>query len=149
MTSQPNRRGGRHVAPKVVNERRRMIIMIILAAVMALIAVVCVLYRVWFVKPELPPVSESRPPVSSVSPSGSPEGPDEPNYEAVQPMVSGDRKSKDYYTFFVFGTDETSNLTDTMMVVSYDLTNQKATVMSLPRDTLINVKRAYKKLNGV
>ena len=36
-----------------------------------------------------------------------------------------------------------------MMVVSYDVTNQKATVMSIPRDTLINVKRPYKKLNGV
>jgi len=152
MTSQPNRKRGQRVAPKKVkkvNERRRMIIMIVLAVIMSLIAVVCVLYRLWFVEPELPPVSESNPPLGSVQPSENPVTPDEPDYDPVEPMVSGERKSKNFYTFLVFGTDESSNLTDTMMVVSYDLTNQKATVMSLPRDTLINVKRSYKKLNGV
>ena len=155
MTSQPNRKGGRHVAKKEPNYRRRMIIMIVLAVIMVLAATVCVLVRTWVVKPTLPPAVESPSPEPTVNaapesqdPAVSPT-PNLPEYDPVQPKVSGERKSKDFYTILVFGTDETSGLTDTMMVVSYDVTNQKASVMSLPRDTLINIKRSYKKLNGV
>ena len=58
--------------------------------------------------------------------------------DSVQPKVSGERKSEDFYTILVFGPDEVSGSTDVMMLVSYDVTNQQATVMSFPRDTLIN-----------
>jgi len=159
MTSQPNRKGGRHVAKKEPNYRLRMTVMVILAVVMILIAAVCVFYRSWVERPVLPPGTEnpSQMPAQSSAPGASQDPgvsatPDLPDYDPVQPKVSGDRKSKDFYTILVFGTDESSNLTDTMMVVSYDVTNQKATVMSLPRDTIIN-SRAYgvdaKKLNAV
>ena len=159
MTSQPNRKGGRHLAKKEPNYRRRMILMIVLAVVMVLAAVICVLVSKWVQRPELPPTVENPthapvqtlPPASSHDPEVSPT-PSLPEYDPVQPKVSGERKSKDFYTILVFGTDESSNLTDTMMVVSYDVTNQKAAVMSLPRDTIIN-SRAYgvdaKKLNAV
>lgn len=122
----------------------RLAILIVLAVVMALIATVCVLYRVWVVKPTLPSVDED--PVASQS--GEPGS----DVDAVQPKVSGERKSQDYYTILVFGADETSGLTDTMMVVSYDVTNQKASVMSIPRDTLINTAAtgiSNKQINSV
>lgn len=137
------------MAKKEPNYRLRMVIMIILALIMVLIAAVCVLYRVWVVKPDLPATNTPGPVISDPGVVESGEVLDEPTYDPVQPKVSGERKSQDYYTILVFGTDESSNLTDTMMVVSYDVTNQKASVMSLPRDTLINISRSYKKLNGV
>lgn len=137
------------MAKKKTNERLRMIIMIVLAVIMALIATACVLYRTWVVKPELPPVGNATPEPTHSSETIESQTPDLPDYDPVQPKVSGERKSEDCYTILVFGTDVASGLTDTMMVVSYDVTNQQATVMSIPRDTLINVKRSYKKLNGI
>ena len=36
-----------------------------------------------------------------------------------------------------------------MLLASYDVTNQKATVMSIPRDTMVNIPYDVKKINGV
>ena len=36
-----------------------------------------------------------------------------------------------------------------MLLASYDVTNQKATVMSIPRDTMVNVSWDIKKINSV
>ena len=39
--------------------------------------------------------------------------------------------------------------TDTMLLASYDVTNQKATVMSIPRDTMVNIPYDIKRINAV
>lgn len=65
-----------------------------------------------------------------------------------QPLLSGARK-EDYYTFLLFGTDKFSGSTDTIMVVSYDVKNQKLNLMSIPRDTMVNVSWDIKKINSV
>ena len=124
-------------------EKRIMVIMIVLAVVMVIAAAVVVFYNRWVKKPNLPPGPG---PSASLAP-----GETEPplNIDAVQPKVSGDRKSKEIFTILVFGADVASGLTDTMMLVTYDVTNQRAAVMSLPRDTLINVSRWNKNLNAV
>ena len=36
-----------------------------------------------------------------------------------------------------------------MLLASYDVTNQKATVMSIPRDTMVNVPWDIKRINSV
>ena len=159
MSEHPNQRkhGGSRVAPKPQKkvtprqkkrEKQIMVVMIVLAVIMVIAAAVAVLYTRWVQKPELPSTSEN--PSPGISQPADPNatesmGPGEevskePEYDPVQPKVSGERKSEDFYSILVFGTDESSNLTDTMMVVSYDVTNQKATAMSIPRDTLINTK---------
>ena len=134
-------------------ERLIMIAMLVLAAVMSVAAAVVVLYSRWVKKPVLPPG-----PVQSGAPveSGQPADPSaEPTlgFDAVEPKVGGERKSEDIFTILIFGADVASGLTDTMMVATYDVTNQKATVMSLPRDTLINSSARpgidAKKLNAV
>ena len=133
-------------------EKRIMIAMIALAVVMVLAASVALLIRRWFKKPDLPPgpsqtgsVTESGAPVTD--PSAEPTL----DFDAVQPLAGGERKSEDFYTVLIFGTDEVSGLTDTIMVASYDVTNQKATVLSIPRDTLINnayLDKANKSINA-
>ena len=76
---------------------------------------------------------------------------DEIDYgDGVRPRVSGERKSKDFYTVLVLGRDTGGGgNTDTMLLASYDVTNQKATVMSIPRDTMVNVPWDIKKINSV
>ncbi len=70
--------------------------------------------------------------------------------EGVRPRVDGERKSKDFYTVLVLGRDTGGGgNTDTMLLASYDVTNQKATVMSIPRDTMVNVAWDIKRINSV
>ncbi|MDR1692561.1 MAG: LCP family protein [Oscillospiraceae bacterium] len=61
-------------------------------------------------------------------------------------VTDADRK-KDFYTLLIVGTDGGVN-TDTIMVASYDNTAKSANLISIPRDTLVNVKRKVKKINA-
>ncbi len=47
----------------------------------------------------------------------------------------------------VVGVDSTASLTDTIMVVSYDLDNNSINVLSIPRDTRMYVGSRYQKIN--
>ena len=70
--------------------------------------------------------------------------------EGTPPRADGERKSEDYYTVLILGRDTGGGgNTDTMLLASYDVTNQKATVMSIPRDTMVNVSWDIKKINSV
>ena len=70
--------------------------------------------------------------------------------EGIRPRQSGLRKSEDFYTVLVLGRDTGGGgNTDTMLLASYDVANQKANVMSIPRDTMINVPWDVKKINSV
>ena len=70
--------------------------------------------------------------------------------DGVRPRADGERKSEDFYTVLILGLDTGGGgHTDTMMLASYDVTNQKATVMSIPRDTMVNVPWDVKKINSV
>ena len=70
--------------------------------------------------------------------------------EGTAPRADGERKSEDFYTVLILGRDTGGGgNTDTMLLASYDVTNQKATVMSIPRDTMVNVSWDLKKINSV
>ncbi len=47
----------------------------------------------------------------------------------------------------IVGVDSTASLTDTIMVVSYDLDNNSVDVLSIPRDTRMYVGSRYQKIN--
>lgn len=141
---------------KKKHEKRIMVIMIILAVIMAIAAAVAVFWTRWIVKPNLPSPTPTASGNLEPAESRQPEAPeiseapaDELAFDPVEPKVSGKRKSEDFYTVLIFGSDVTSGLTDTIMVGSYDITNQRATLMSIPRDTLVNVRSSYKLINGV
>lgn len=122
-----------------------MIAMIVLAVLMVCVAAATLLYNRWFQKPSLPPnLAEPGAPSVTMPPVESGELPSE-----TEKPVGSRRKSEDIYTILVFGSDQVSGLTDTMMVVTYDVTNQRASVMSIPRDTLVNVRGSNKQLNAV
>ena len=70
--------------------------------------------------------------------------------EGTRPRSDGERKSEDYYTVLILGRDTGGGgNTDTMLLASYDVTNQKATVMSIPRDTMVNIPYDIKRINAV
>ena len=69
-------------------------------------------------------------------------------YDGDMPTVSGDRK-EGVYTFLLVGTDKGDGNTDTIMVASYDTVNQDVSIMSIPRDTMINASWDLKKINSV
>ena len=70
--------------------------------------------------------------------------------DGTGPKADGERKSKDYYSVLILGRDTGGGgNTDTMLLASYDVTNQKASVMSIPRDTMVNVSWDVKKINSV
>ncbi len=53
--------------------------------------------------------------------------------------VTGDKNAlnDDVYTFLATGCDKGGNLTDVIMVISYNMKDQKAAIMSIPRDTYV------------
>ena len=130
------------------------VIMVLLASILALWAILTTFFNRWIVEPEIPNAVGTDTVVPNTDTISS-----DPTliFDAVAPLIGGERKSEDFRTILIFGTDQTSGLTDTIMVVSYDITNQKATVMSIPRDTILNVSyrgisskqiNAQYKLNG-
>jgi LCP family protein required for cell wall assembly len=59
-----------------------------------------------------------------------------------------DKDCKDgFYTFLVAGTDKEGYHTDTIMVASLDTASHKASIVSVPRDTQVDVTRNPQKIN--
>ncbi len=116
-----------------------------LLAVAIILAVVLLGVVAWdalFVKPDLPG--------NGTQPDGTPTENGIDYGDGIQPRVSGERKSQDYYTVLILGRDTGGGgNTDTMLLASYDVTNQKATVMSIPRDTMVNIPYDIKRINAV
>ena len=114
-----------------------------LIAVAAVLAVALMGVAAWkslFVRPELPD--------KGTGPDGSAQEIDWG--EGVRPPGGGARKRKANRTVLIRGRDTGGGgNTDTMLLASYDVTNQKATVMSIPRDTMVNIPYDVKKINGV
>lgn len=59
-----------------------------------------------------------------------------------------DGRKDGVYTFLVAGTDQISNNTDTIMIGRFDTVNHKLNIVSIPRDTLINIQHEVKKANA-
>ena len=130
------------------------VLLAILVILLVLAAAAVIIYRSWVVKPPLPGGT------GSGSSSGSDPQPTtvidpETGEEIVTDENTGSsaaqRKSQDYYTILVVGTDTSSDSTDTIMLVSYDVTNQTAAVMSIPRDTLVDAygNGRYTRINTI
>ncbi|MCL2004233.1 MAG: LCP family protein [Oscillospiraceae bacterium] len=65
---------------------------------------------------------------------------------APEGVTDEDRKP-DFFTVLILGLDSGVN-NDAIMVASYDAANREAHLISIPRDTLVNVTRRVKKINA-
>ncbi len=123
---------------------------LVAVCVLLLVALGLVLgYRALFAKPDIP----DKPGTGLAKPGSSAAGSqaEEIDYgDGVRPHVGGERKSENWYTVLILGRDTGGGgNTDTMLLASYDVTNQRATVMSIPRDTMVNVPWDIKRINSV
>ena len=121
---------------------RQQKLLIAVAVVLAIVLIAVVACQSLFVRPDLPDKNAD-------ADSGTQE--EEIDWgEGTRPRSDGERKSQDYYTVLILGRDTGGGgNTDTMLLASYDVTNQKATVMSIPRDTMVNVSWDIKRINSV
>ena len=121
---------------------RQQKLLIAVAVVLAIVLIAVVACQSLFVRPDLPNKNAD-------ADSGTQE--EEIDWgEGTRPRSDGERKSQDYYTVLILGRDTGGGgNTDTMLLASYDVTNQKATVMSIPRDTMVNVSWDIKRINSV
>lgn len=111
----------------------------VLFAVAAVLLVLFVVYRQWAKAPDLP---------GSAAVPGAPEAPDGESGEA--PGATAQNRKQGFYTFLVIGRDTGGGgNTDTLMLAAYDTKNQKAALMSIPRDTMVDVSWDVKKINTV
>lgn len=77
-----------------------------------------------------------------------PEGPGSAA-DTLQPESVGERKSADMYTVLIAGQAGPDSNTDTILLASYDVTNQKVTVVNIPRETMVNVPWDIKTIGSV
>ena len=108
-------------------------------------------YIAWEKPPERPGGGLVDPTYESTDPEdgGSPDATAEPTVSPTEDPNAGAPASlnENMYTFLVVGLDQVSNSTDTMMVGRIDTENHTIDVVSLPRDTLVNVSWSVKKIN--
>ncbi len=103
------------------------VIVVLLAGLLAL--------RWWIRVPDLPDEPVIDQPSSSEGPGG-------------QATAHGGRR-EGVYTFLVVGRDVISGSTDTMLLLTYDTKAKTIQGLNLPRDTMVNVSTASKRLNAV
>lgn len=106
-----------------------------LVVISAIIVAVFVAFQLLVKPPEQTPpspVPEQTPVNNPLSPSGSGAASSEEEPERALERRDG------VYTVLLAATDKEGFRTDTMMVMTYDVPNQKVGVISVPRDTLID-----------
>lgn len=91
---------------------------------------------------------------TSPQPSAAPSDPQTSNHpqESQEPQAPQEvvlRRSEGVYTCLLAGTDDGNGCADTLMFGVFDTVNKKASLVSIPRDTLVNVKGKDYKINAV
>lgn len=69
--------------------------------------------------------------------------------ESQSPQELVLRRREGVYTCLLVGTDDGNGCADTLMFGVFDTVNKKASLVSIPRDTLVNVKDKDYKINAV
>lgn len=138
--------------PRTRKEKIRLAVILGLVVLLALLVVAFAVYRSWAKAPEIP--STPKP-----TPSASLDGEEDPVDNTVEdtqsnlgedPQTQGGDRKEDFYTFLVVGRDTGGGgNTDTILLAAYDVVNQELNVMSIPRDTMVNVPWDIKRINSV
>ncbi len=63
-------------------------------------------------------------------------------------IEEGPKRKEDFITILLIGRDRVGLNTDVLILMSYDMAANKVSMMSIPRDTMVNVERKNKKINS-
>lgn len=121
---------------------------IVICVILVLVFGAVAAYMIWEKPPERQGGGLVDPIAPSVSPSGDEQSP-EPSVEPTEDPNAGAPASlnENMYTFLVVGLDKVGYNTDTMMVGRLDTETHEINVVSIPRDTMVNVSWSVKKVN--
>ena len=115
---------------------------------LSLIHIFVIVYALFEKPPERGQSGLVRPGAESTAPesadpnaSATPTPTEDPNAGAPASLVDG------MYTFLIVGFDQVAYHTDTIMVGRMDTVNHTINVVSIPRDTLMNISGGTKKIN--
>lgn len=110
-------------------------------------------------RPDPPPVSNGNDPVGDPGPVGDSSGgqtggdPQQPGpsdpvvQDPVQNPIRELKRKDDFYTFVIAGTNDGYN-TDTILLGGIDVKSHKITLMSIPRDSMVDREVKYRKINN-
>ena len=116
-------------------------------AVLTLMITAGTLWGAWNIIAPKPAVADDTPPVATrteTSDASAPTAEQSPETEADGAY----RRRKDCWTFLLVGMDKGGGNTDTLMLVTYDVAQQKVSVGSIARDTRVDADRRLKKINA-
>jgi LCP family protein required for cell wall assembly len=121
----------------------------VLVLIVAAVGIMAVL-KLGAKPPEVKNTLRPRPPgaTQGQQPVYDPDDPDATIPPAIPPAEEVGRNGG-MYTFLVLGMDDGNGNTDTMMVATLNTTTHKLNVVSIPRDTLVNVSWPTKKANSL
>lgn len=109
--------------------RRRKVLLVVLIVLLALVAAGVIIHQIYVRPPEIPSQETS---------------------QGTDPGVLGAGRRDGVYTFLLVGRDDGGGgNTDTIMVGCYDVKNATLDVLSIYRDTLVDVPWEIKKINSV
>lgn len=123
-------------------------------SLLILVMVASALWGAWQVLVPEPAIADNVPPVavptaSSREPVQTAEQDDKETSASSAAVVDETYKRKDsYWTFLLIGMDKGGGNTDSLMLVTYDVANQRVSVGSIARDTRVDVERSLKKINA-
>ena len=106
---------------------------------MVLSALIVVTYCLWTYAIQPPTIEE---PPAETAPAET--GPAETAPGETAPIETGPvrERREQVYTCLIFGMDDGNGNTDTIMVATFDVPNQKIGLMSIPRDTVVRQDRS-------
>ncbi len=135
-------------------KRKKNTVLIIIAGVLAAILLLAVFgYMAWEKPPEV--VVEETPVPETEEPTEEAEIPVEepeptPTPEPIPEGAALETERQDgVYTILLAGRDITSGNTDTILVGRFDTVNHVLNLVSIPRDTLLNIGTEVRKINSI
>ena len=133
------------IAPKYAKpKKKKPVFLFIVLAILLVFAGGLGFLKLW-AKPPEPPPQVLNTPAFDGNPTPLPSDGEETPAPTEAPDKPDTNAGK--YTFLVTGMDQVSKSTDVVLLVMFDTSNHKVNVISVPRDTLVNIPENVKKVN--
>lgn len=118
--------------------------------VLSAIVVGCYIGLKSWARPPKPTPPEPTQAVVTVQPTDNPDTDEDESQgnPTTVPVTETKTRKEDCHTFLVMGMDDGNGNTDTIMAVTFDVKGKHVSVVSIPRDTLVDAPRTIKKINA-
>ena len=134
-------RGGKHVRQRPIRQKKKS------RGHKGLVITLLVFLVIGFSVAALA-IQHVRPPEADSTPIVIESGGEIASGESTIPAEPINPRKDDYITILLIGRDKVGLNTDVLMLMSYDMAANKVNMVSIPRDTMVNVERKNKKINS-